>query len=170
MASRIKKGRGFLPEWLNFWVVLGAFLLGLTSLCFVLGLLLVTRGGAASANQATAILSVIHADTETPISTNTTPQGENTLTPEIPPSPPPGEIEVGAYVQVTGTGGDGLRLRIEPGLDAQILKLGSEAEVFRVQDGPREIDGYTWWYLVGPFDSTRYGWAVANYLVIVQGP
>jgi len=50
------------------------------------------------------------------------------------------------------------------------LLLGSEAEVFRVQDGPREVDGYTWWYLVGPFDETRRGWAVANYLQIVQNP
>jgi hypothetical protein len=73
-------------------------------------------------------------------------------------------------VQIIGTGGDGLRLRDQPGLDGKVLLLGSEAEVFRVQDGPREVDGYTWWYLVGPFDETRRGWAVANYLQIVQNP
>jgi hypothetical protein len=48
--------------------------------------------------------------------------------------------------------------------------LGAEAEVFQVSDGPREIDGYTWWYLVGPYDESRRGWAVANYLSVVQNP
>jgi hypothetical protein len=33
-----------------------------------------------------------------------------------------------------------------------------------VEDGPQEVDDFTWWYLVAPFDETRSGWAVANYL------
>ena len=86
------------------------------------------------------------------------------------PFPPAGVIATGAYVQITGTGGDGLRLRTEPGLNADVRILGAEAEVFLVQDGPRQVDGYTWWYLVGPYDSTRRGWAVSNYLAVVQNP
>ncbi|MBN1147881.1 MAG: hypothetical protein JXA78_11555 [Anaerolineales bacterium] len=118
----------------------------------------------------TAVLYVVDA----PIATQTlSPQAlSSSATPssEALPSPPPGVIAVGAYVQITGTGGDGLRLRTEPGLDEQIRLLGSEAEVFRVDEGPVELDGYTWWRLVGPFDETRHGWAVANYLAIVQNP
>jgi hypothetical protein len=79
-------------------------------------------------------------------------------------------IAIGAHVQIQGTGGDGLRLRSEPGLNGEILLLGSESEVFRVADGPVDTDGYTWWHLVGPFDETRQGWAVSNYLVVVQNP
>ncbi len=77
-------------------------------------------------------------------------------------------IAVGVYVQIVGTGGDGLRLRDQPGLGGKVLLLGSEWEVFRVEDGPRDADGYTWWYLVGPFDETRRGWAVANYLQVID--
>ncbi len=86
------------------------------------------------------------------------------------PSPPPGVIAVGDYVQIVGTGGDGLRLRGEPGLAAQVLMLGSESEVFKVDEGPREADGYTWWRLIGPFDTNRGGWAAVNFLQVVQNP
>ena len=48
--------------------------------------------------------------------------------------------------------------------------MASEAEIFIVKDGPIEADGYTWWYLLGPFDETRNGWAVSNYLVLAQNP
>jgi hypothetical protein len=75
-----------------------------------------------------------------------------------------------AYVQISGTGGDGLRLRVEPGLKSEVRILGAEDEVFEVKDGPREADGFTWWYLVGPYDQTRRGWAVSNYLQVVQNP
>ena len=86
------------------------------------------------------------------------------------PAPPAGVIAKDAYVQVVGTGGTGLRLRSEPGLNSDILLLGSEAEVFLVQDGPVDMDGYIWWFLIGPFDETRQGWAVSNYLEVVQEP
>jgi hypothetical protein len=48
--------------------------------------------------------------------------------------------------------------------------LGLEAEVFQVSDGPRQVDGYTWWFLVAPYDASVQGWAVANYLAVVQNP
>jgi hypothetical protein len=115
-------------------------------------------------------LNVIPAPTATvPAPTMTVPP-QLTPTSLVPPSPPPGVIAVGAYVQISGTGGDGLRLRTEPGLDNEVRILGSESEVFQVEDGPKDIDGYTWWYLVGPYDSSRRGWAVSNYLSVVQSP
>jgi hypothetical protein len=84
--------------------------------------------------------------------------------------PAAGDIVIGDYVQVTGTGGDGVRLRSDPGLNGTILFLGLEAEVFQVSDGPRQVDGYTWWFLVAPYDNSVRGWAVANYLAEVQNP
>lgn len=78
-----------------------------------------------------------------------------------------GEIQVGMYVQITGTGGDGLRLRAGPGTDNEPIFLGREAEVFLVKDGPKEGSGYTWFFLEAPYDTTRSGWAVANYLQVI---
>ena len=88
----------------------------------------------------------------------------------LPPSPPPGRIAAGAFVQIRGTEGKGLRLRSEPGLKGAVNYLGMEAEVFQVQDGPVAADGYTWWYLVAPYDATKQGWAASNYLQVVQSP
>ncbi len=95
-----------------------------------------------------------------------------TLSPQVtlPPLPSSGEIVPGAFVQINGTGGDGLRLRAEPGLDGAVQYVALESEVFQVQDGPQERDGYTWWLLVAPYDATRQGWAVSNYLLMVQSP
>ncbi len=91
---------------------------------------------------------------------------------QIPQTPTinPGQIFIGAYVQISGTGGDGLRIRSTPGLNGKQLFLGYDSELFIVQDGPRELDGYVWWYLVAPYDQTRAGWAASNYLSVVPAP
>lgn len=75
-------------------------------------------------------------------------------------------------MQISGTGGDGLRLRTGAGLDNEVGFLGLEAEVFQIIDGPQEADGYTWWLLEAPYDEgqQRRGWAVANYLASIQNP
>jgi hypothetical protein len=93
-----------------------------------------------------------------------------TPTSEVPPPPPPGVIAVGSFVQVTGTGSVGLRLRDNPGLESKTEFLGMDAEVFKITDGPQEADGYTWWHLVAPYDEQRHGWAVANYLSAIANP
>jgi hypothetical protein len=77
---------------------------------------------------------------------------------------------VGAFVQVTGTSGDGLRLRAEPGLIGEVRFLGLESEVFQVKDGPRQVDEYTWWFLAAPYDESVQGWAVGNFLALAQNP
>jgi hypothetical protein len=74
---------------------------------------------------------------------------------------------LGDLVEVTGTGGDGLRLRQSPGLDSKIISLGVDSEVFKVEDGPQTVDGYQWWYLINPYDSTRQGWAVGRFLKLL---
>jgi hypothetical protein len=87
------------------------------------------------------------------------------------PAPPAGEVKIGEYVQVFGTGDAGtLNLRAEPSLAAPVNYVALEREVLQVQAGPKEANGITWWYLVDPASSTRSGWAAQNYLQVVQGP
>jgi hypothetical protein len=76
---------------------------------------------------------------------------------------------VGDLVEVTGTGGDGLRLRQSPGLNSKVIGLGVDNEVFKVEDGPQTVDGYEWWSLINPYDSSRQGWAVGRYLKSLGG-
>jgi len=90
-----------------------------------------------------------------------------TLTP-IPPTPMasstpgPGQFAVGVYVQPT-TGGDGLRVHTDPGLNA-VFFSAFDSEVFLVTKGPVKADDHTWWYLTASYDTTRAGWAVQDFL------
>lgn len=151
------------------WLVIGAVLFGVGLCGATFLLLLLTRSVQAPSGIATAALTVVSMPSETP----TPPMPTQTILPTAtPPNLPPaaGDIAIGSYVQITGTGGDGLRLRTAPGLNSEVRLLGLEDEVFVVQDGPQIVDDYTWWYLEGLFDNTRRGWAVANYLAVVQQP
>lgn len=94
------------------------------------------------------------------------------LTPQVTPPPsaspeptlPQVPLTLGALVQVAGTGGDGLRIREQAGLEAPIKFLGLESEVFQLIQGPVEQDGFTWWLLENPYDSDKFGWAVSDFL------
>jgi len=79
-------------------------------------------------------------------------------------------IQQGVYVQISGTGSDGLKLRAGPGKDYSAHFIGMDAEVFLINDGPVITDGYTWWHLVAPYDQTRNGWAVSEFLQLVATP
>lgn len=79
-------------------------------------------------------------------------------------------IGIGGYVQISGTEGEGLRIRSAAGLNSNTVFRGEEAEVFTVRDGPQEVDGHVWWYLVAPYDDTRAGWAAADFLAVVPSP
>ena len=79
-------------------------------------------------------------------------------------------IGISGYVQISGTEGEGLRIRSTAGLNSETVFRGEEAEVFVVRDGPQSADGYTWWYLVAPYDETRAGWAAADFLAVVPSP
>jgi hypothetical protein len=78
------------------------------------------------------------------------------------------QIAPGMFVQITGTGGDGLHIRSGPGTTYQSNFIGMENEVFQVEQGPEYADGFTWWFLSAPYDDTRNGWAVENYLSIIN--
>lgn len=113
--------------------------------------------------QGRAAMTVIPRPTLTP--TPLLPEGNQQ------PSPTPSQqIQVGGYVKIDGTGGEGLRLRDQPSLSAEINYLGLEDEVFQVKDGPVDQDGYLWWYLEAPANPGRNGWSVSNYLTVDQPP
>jgi len=170
MSQRRRGSESRLSSCLNFWVIGGAVIIATFLSISTLGLLWLTRPGPVPRGSSTAILSVIRLPATPPLPGTPTPPSNPTLDPAGLPSPPPGVITIGEFVQITGTGGDGLRLRSEPGFDSQVLVLGNEAEVFHVEDGPKDLDGYSWWYIVGQSDNKRRGWAVSNYLSPVQNP
>lgn len=149
----------------NKWVILGALIVaGLLILITVIAIGWTTSPQSPDVGFAPADLTVISAPTPTPNVTAT-------ATPDpFAPSPTPTGLAIGSYAQITGTGGDGLRIRSEPGLTGEPVFLGLDSEFFLVQDGPREADGFVWWYIVAPYDETRKGWAAADYLTFIPPP
>ncbi|MFC2064908.1 hypothetical protein ACFLXB_07415 [Chloroflexota bacterium] len=115
------------------------------------------------------VITIIPAATSTPRFSSPTPPP---MSPTPPPTltPIPGTIAINTYVQISGTDGDGLRIRTSPSLSSDPLFLGFDSEVFLVVDGPKEADGFVWWSLTAPYDQNRTGWAVANYLISIPSP
>ena len=149
----------------NIRVILGALALaGMLTLITAIGIGVTSTRPSSDVGFVPANLTVIPAPTGTS-SAPPTP----TIDPFASPTAPAG-IAIGNYVQITGTEGQGLRVRAQPGLDGEFQFLAYDAEVFLVQDGPRDVDGYTWWYLVAPYDETRVGWAAADFLTYVPAP
>ena len=149
----------------NKWVILGALALAaLLTLITAISIGLTTARQSAEVGFAPADLTVIAA----PTSTSSAP-ATATIDPFAPTAVPTG-ILIGNYVQITGTNGEGLRIRSDPGLNGEFQFLGYDSEVFIVQDGPRELDGFVWWYLVAPYDETRNGWAAADFLTYIPAP
>jgi hypothetical protein len=149
----------------NKWVILGALALAaLLTLITTLSIGLTTTRQNMEVGFAPADLTIIAA----PTSTSSAPPTP-TIDPFAPTAAPTG-IAIGNYVQITGTNGEGLRIRSDPGLSGNFEFLGYDSEVFIVQDGPREVDGFVWWYLVAPYDETRNGWAAADFLTYIPAP
>lgn len=154
-----------LRPYLNRWVIFGA--LGLAAFLTLLTTLSIGLNSARQTEDvgfAPADLTVIPA----PTSTSSAPPTA-TIDP-FAPTPAPTGIAIGNYVQIKGTEGEGLRIRSAPGLSGESQFLGYDSEVFIVQDGPREVDGFVWWYLVAPYDQTRVGWAASDFLSYVPAP
>ncbi len=154
-------------EIINRWVVLGA--LGVAILLFIISLLIGLGSNAPKANAPdlqVAEITVIPGPTSTPriAPTPTHDPAQGTATPL------PGEIALFTYVQITGTDGEGLRLRSAPGLNGEPLFLGFDTELFQIIEGPEDADGYTWWYLSAPYDETRAGWAASDFLEAIEAP
>lgn len=142
-----------------FWAGIG----GLAGV-FLLGLLLVlsvlNRGAVPPENPS---ITIIPRSTDTPLPF--APTAQSTDESEVTEVPFEDVLYVeGDLVEVTGTGGEGLRLRNSPSLAGVINVLALENEVFEIKGGPTEADGYTWWFLVNPYDNQSQGWSVTNYL------
>jgi hypothetical protein len=113
-----------------------------------------------------AVVTIIPAPSATPA-----PAATATFDPYAPtPTTAPVGIGIGTYVQISGTQGAGLRIRSQPGLQGKQLFLGFDTEVYTVIDGPRELDGYTWYDLAAINDQTRAGWAASNFLTVIPKP
>jgi hypothetical protein len=154
-------------------MLIGAFVTASVLMCISLTIILLQHPASnpnlEPAAYGQAAMTVIAAPTSTPdlgLSTQTPPP----LPPTITPTPLPGTIAVGAFVQISGTEGQGLRLRGGPSLSNDQLFLGYDSEVYQVVDGPVDADGHTWWKLTAPYDATRTGWAVQDYLTFIQSP
>jgi len=166
-GSSPRHSLGYIPWWLLV-VVTALFFCGAAGLA---SWVWSTRSTDLPASTAAPVVLTATAGpaTTTPLPTATLPaptEPNTTL-----PAPPAGQVKIGAYVQVSGTGDAGvLNLRAEPSLQAQVNYVALEREVLQVQAGPKQANGITWWYLVDPASSTRSGWAAQNYLQVVQGP
>jgi hypothetical protein len=78
------------------------------------------------------------------------------------------QVTTGAFVQITGTGVNGLRIRTSPGTATEVIFIAGEFEIFKVIGGPIDQDGHTWWQLTAPYDQSRQGWAAADYLSYIS--
>lgn len=154
----------------NIWVILGAIIVTGILIFALLLLLETSKPGRSISAPATAVLNVIKAPTITATVLMLTEASTGFDPSELPPTPTSENLAIGDSVQISGTGGDGLRLRSSPGLQGDVLFLGYEGEVFQVVQGPQSSDGYVWWYLIAPYDEKVQGWAVSNYLSILQNP
>lgn len=151
---------------INPWVIAGSVLIA----ALLLTVSFLAAGNLTASEQASyagdALITIIPVPTYTP-----TPVPTRTIVPvEIPTATPESGIQIDGFVQISGTEGEGLRIREEPSLGAQVAYVGLEGEIFSVIGGPVEGDGYLWWQLEAPLNNTRQGWAVSNYLKPAQGP
>src|SRR6266511_2915648 len=97
---------------LNKWVILGALsVAGLLMLITAIAIGLTTAPQSSDVGFAPADVTVIAAPTSTSSALPTP-----TIDPFASPTSPAG-IAIGNYVQITGTQGEGLRIRSEPGLN-----------------------------------------------------
>lgn len=148
----------------------GAVALSGLLFCGVWGIVLLTRGDPLAVPTAAPVVLVSPAPTFTAVVQVTAPPTETLSGTPTVPTQPLGVLQLGGYAQVVGTGGDGLSLRIQPGINTTVNFLGLENEIFVVREGPVEADGYVWWYLVNPYDDKHNGWAVQNFLQPSPGP
>ncbi len=156
--------------WLNWKVIFGGILFAVIVFATLIAILVSSRAKDITQVPATAMLSVIEAPTAT------SPAQVKTATPGSTPQSTQsgansgGNFTIGNFVQVSGTGGNGLRLHESAGVSSPVKYIALEAEVFTVKDGPVEADGYSWWLLEDPYTENATGWGAANYLVLVKNP
>jgi len=171
LMNEIKK---FLLSILNSFrswkVVLISIAVGVSLFLIVIAYSYFSGGNLAVVGSPSAIINIIPGPTATIWIPTEVPLPTQTPTPSIRPSPLPGVIGIDTLVQIFGTEGSGLNIRSVSGLDSEVEFLAYDTEVFSIEDGPIEVDGIVWWYLVTPVNEERAGWAAANYLSLVSQP
>jgi hypothetical protein len=157
-------------KYFNFKMIFGAIFFAVFVFVILLGILWSARAKTIAQVPATALLNIIEAPTQTPFAPaiTLTPTLDPFSTPEA--QTPVNEIKIGDYVQVNGTGGEGLRLHATAGVASEVDNVAMDAELLIVKDGPIDADGYFWWLLQDPYTENVVGWGVANYLTVVQNP
>jgi len=156
----------------NLKIILGAVIFGIGIFALLVWFLWLAKANTAAPLSGTAIVKVIEAPTQTPLGRVPTPTPTSLPSSSQEAPTPMGDIniKVGNYVQVNGTGGDGLRLHSSASVSSKVNYVAIEAEVSVVKDGPTDADGYVWWKLEDPYTDNAVGWGVANYLRVVHNP
>lgn len=132
-------------------------------ICGVIGFALLL--GARSTVPATEVRPTAQVVTVTPSPVVPT----STPLPTQAPSATPEGLYIDGHAQVTGTGGDALRLRADAGLQTTTLKTISDGTLLLVLDGPRDVDSIIWWRLRDLSDGAE-GWAAQQYLIQALSP
>lgn len=77
-------------------------------------------------------------------------------------------LSVGVRVIVANVGDQELNVRNVAGVtSSEILFRSAEGTEFSIVDGPQQADGFTWWRIQDTI-SQQSGWAVANYLQVLE--
>lgn len=91
--------------------------------------------------------------------------------PTLPPpaiTPTADTLAVGKTITVIDVGDQQLNVRDNPGvLGTSVIFRSEEGTRFVVIDGPQLVDGLSWWRIQDPTNTTRTGWAAANYLQVI---
>ncbi len=157
-------------KFLNYKVLLAGVVFGLGMVAVLVVVLYSAKATQINQTPSTAIVKIIQAPTQTLPGAIITPTPTPAPTAPHSTPTPSGDIALGIFVQVSGTGGDGLRLHNDANMASKVNYIAIDAEVFIVMAGPVDADGYTWWELQDPVSKDAIGWGVANYLSVVKNP
>ncbi|HJW83889.1 MAG TPA: SH3 domain-containing protein [Anaerolineae bacterium] len=150
--------------WSLEWTLLSSILAGgAIGACLLIAFVAWVGSGAPGRAQTARPAAIVITVTPSPIVPTSTP------TPVPSPSSTPSILMIGGHAQVSGTQGDALRLRSDPGLQTTTLKTIPEGARLLILDGPRDADNIAWWRLRDPSDGAE-GWAAQSYLVPSGAP
>ena len=79
---------------------------------------------------------------------------------------PPGNFNIGATVQVIGTGTAGLKVHSGPSVSFASRFLAYDGQKYILKEGPQNADGEEWWHIQDPGNPTNEGWAARRFLTI----
>ena len=172
---------------------LGLMLLVVLGLAFGIVFLVVALGGNTSTTETEPVLRVITAavsntpnipdPNEVVLATATIPSGIEVILPAQTPvnlalagpalptiafTNTPVPLSIGVRVIVANVGDQELNVRDVAGVTtSQVLFRSKEGTEFSIVGGPQQADGFTWWRIQESI-SQQSGWAVANYLEVVE--